>query len=798
MASKLVIVESPAKAKTINRYLGNEFMVKASLGHIKDLPKSELGVDEEKDFAPTYIVIPEKEKVLAELKKTAERIRDIYLATDPDREGEAISWHLSEELTAPGKRFHRVLLHEITKKGVEEAFSHPTEIDRRKVDAQQARRVLDRLVGYKISPLLWEKVKRGLSAGRVQSVALKLVCDREREIRAFVPEESWSITAELSHSGSPPFPAKLLKKKGKTLKLKTKEEADRVIAELKSLPFVVSQVKVEEKKKNPPPPFTTSKLQQEAFRKLGFPVKKTMMLAQALYEGKDLGAGERVGLITYMRTDSVRVAASAVAEAREFVRSSFDSSFIPEKPNVYKNKKNIQDAHEAIRPTSVFRSPEEVRPYLTNDEYRLYRLIWRRFVASQMSRARYLDHIIEVEAGPYLFRATASRLVFPGFLALYKDENEEEFIPLPELTKGEELTLISLTPKQHFTKPPARYSEGSLVKELEEKGIGRPSTYAVIISTLLDRGYVAKEKAYLIPTELGFLVYDLLSENFRDLLDVGYTAKMEEKLDEVEEGKLNWVEALREFYQRLKEDLARAEREMRDVKREVIETEEICPLCGAKLVKRWGRFGYFLACSRYPECKYSREIERAGETENAKELLKKKCPKCGSPMTVKRGRFGYFLACSNYPECKTTIKLVKDKEGRLIPVEDEVLDERCPICGANLVKRVGRYGSFIACSNYPKCTYIKPKETGVSCPKEGCGGKIVEKRGKRGRVFFGCSNYPNCDLTLTKRPVPKPCPKCGSPYLLVESEKDGKRHLICPNKSCDYEIVEEEAGREKK
>jgi DNA topoisomerase-1 len=797
MTSKLVIVESPAKAKTINRYLGGDFAVKASMGHIKDLPKKELGVDEERGFNPTYIVIPEKEKVLSELKKTAKGINDVYLATDPDREGEAISWHLSNELAAPGKRFHRVLLTEITKKGVDKAFSQPTEIDKRKVDAQQARRVLDRLVGYKISPLLWDKVKRGLSAGRVQSVALKLICDREREIESFVPDESWSITAELSYAGSPPFTARLVKKEGKNLKLKTKEETDEVIAELKKLPFIVSGVKVEEKNKRPTPPFTTSKLQQEAFRKLGFPVRKTMRIAQWLYEGKDLGGGERVGLITYMRTDSVRVAVSAIAEAREFIKGSFGSRFIPDKPNVYKNKKGIEDAHEAIRPTSVSRHPEAVKSYLTKEEYRLYLLIWQKFLASQMSPARYIEHTIEIEAGRYLFRASASKLVFPGFLAVYKDEKGEEFIPLPELKKGCPIDLTSLTPKQHFSQPPPRYNEGSLVKELEEKGVGRPSTYAVIISTIADRGYVIREKRCLFPSELGFVVYDLLSENFNDLLDVGYTARMEEKLDQVEEGKLNWVDALGEFYRRLKEDLSRAEQNMRDVKREVIETGEACPVCSAKLLKKWGRFGYFLACSRYPDCKYTREIEPAGGGENEKELLKKRCPKCGSPMTVKRGKFGYFLACSNYPDCKTTIKLVKDKEGGMTPAEEQVLDEACPVCSAKLVKKVGRYGPFIACSNYPNCTYIKPKETGVFCPREGCGGKIVEKRGKRGRTFYGCTNYPNCDFTLSRRPVARKCPRCGSSYLLLKSKKGGKLQLICPNKSCDYQVVEEKSPEKK-
>jgi len=857
MARSLVIVESPAKAKTINKFLGRGFVVKASMGHVRDLPKKTLGVDE-KTFEPTYVALAEKKKTLAELKKAAKEADTIFLAADPDREGEAICWHLKEELAKDVKvPFRRVMFNEITKKAILEAFEHPRDIDAQKVDAQQARRILDRFVGYKISPLLWDKVRRGLSAGRVQSVAMRIIVEREREILAFVPREYWSLTAQLWAGEAPQFGAKLFAKDGKKIEVVAQAEMTATLGELgwevaaskpagedsnaltlevraarpDPVPFKVVKLTAQEKKKNPAPPFITSKLQQDAARQLGFPVAKTMRLAQGLYEGRELGDAGTVGLITYMRTDSTRTSDEALDAVRAYIEQTYGAKSLPKEARRFKVGKAAQEAHEAIRPTSLEYSPDGVKDFLGRDELRLYQLIWNRFVASQMETAIFDTTRADIEAGPYTFRATGSVLKFAGWLAVYhegKDEDapaedqrsadaeteDDEERRLPKLKEGQALDLRSLLPRQHFTQPPPRFSEATLVKELEENGIGRPSTYAAIISTIVDRNYAEKEKGRFHPTELGLLVNDLMVASFGDIVDVGYTARMEEELDEIEEGRLNWVDALREFQGKFEIDLKRAKKEMRDVKREAIPTDQICEKCGKPMVLKWGRFGQFLACSGYPECKNTREIGTvtAGEanvegdkalpaaakaakvTSAAPDPIETEaepCQKCGRPMVLKRGRFGAFLACSGYPECKTTRKIVMSKEGKAEAKADVLLDEPCPKCGNKLAIKQGRFGEFTACSNYPKCRYIKMKETGVGCPE--CGkGAIVERKSKRGKLFFGCDRYPDCGFVLWNRPVAKACPDCKSPYLVEKVTKKDGRRLLCEQEGCGYvEQIEE-------
>lgn len=809
MAKSLVVVESPSKAKTINKYLGSAYSVVASVGHIRDLPKKEIGIDFTNGFEPTYEVIPGKEKVIKELKTAAKGVETIYVATDPDREGEAIGWHIKEELEGRGKskkKVMRVLFNEITKSAITESFKHPTQIDQRLVDAQQARRLLDRIVGYQVSPLLWEKVRRGLSAGRVQSVALRLVVEREREILAFVTTEYWTILASLTAKLPPSFVARLFKIDDKTVKIsdfgrdikktevhiKDQATARRIVAELEKQRFVVSTVTTKEKKRNPVPPFTTPKLQQEASRKLRFSVKRTMQLAQRLYEGIELGEEGSVGLITYMRTDSTRVAESALAEVRELISSQFGQEYLPEKAVHYKSKKDAQDAHEAIRPTSAMRAPDSVARFLNKDELALYKLIWQRFVASQMMPALFDQTTIDISAGKrYLLRATGSVLKFDGFLAVYeegKDEKDEEDaergLKLPRVQEGEELKLDGVGPEQHFTEPPPRYTEATLVKALEEKGIGRPSTYAAIMTVIQDREYVARKEGRFVPSELGMIVNDLLVESFDDLFNVQYTAHMEEELDEIEEGKLRWTEALAEFYDKFTKDLDAAKKQMRDVKRQEIPTDEICENCGSKMVIKFGRYGQFLACSNYPECKTTRDIpkvdDEGGEsaTEAAGEEI---CENCGRPMVLKRGRFGQFLACTGYPDCKTTRRI--EKGGR-VAAPDVVLEDLCPQCGKNLIVKQGRFGPFTACSNYPKCKYIRQELTGVSCPE--CGGDIVVKKGKRGKAFYGCSNYPKCKFALWDKPLPQSCPECGARFIVEKTKKDGGRVLLCKADDCKY------------
>ena len=812
MAKALVVVESPAKAKTINKYLGRDYKVIASMGHVRDLPKSKLGVDVDAGFEPEYVVIPDRQKVIKELKEAAKGASEIYVATDPDREGEAIGWHLSEELGAR-KKVRRLMFNEITKKAVLEAIKHPGQIDMKMVDAQQARRVLDRLVGYKISPILWDKVRRGLSAGRVQSVALKLICDREREIEAFVPEEYWHIFARLAADDPPEFDAKLVRKGDAAVKVRNESEAQAILADLSSATFTVTSVATKERKKHAVPPFITSKLQQAA----RFPVKKTMMVAQQLYEGIELpGEDAPVGLITYMRTDSVRVAEQALEEVRGFIGSQFGDAYVPEQANRYRLKASAQDAHEAIRPTSMQYHPDEVRAHLTGDQYYLYRLIWNRFVASQMTPATFDDTTVDITAGDYLFRAKGSVPKFAGWLAVYgqatteAEESERTEQPLiapagqadqeddvssgllPPMKEGQELAVRAIRPDQKFTQPPARYSEATLVKALEEDGIGRPSTYASIISVLQARDYVNKFEGRFRPTILGRRLVDkLLHPVFDDILDVEYTAKMEEQLDEIEKGKADYKETLGAFYQKFKKVLRRAAKEMPNFK-EGQPTGITCDKCGqGEMVEKAGKFGIFLACSRYPDCDNTKELEPA---DTATDELDETCENCGRPMVVKRGRFGMFLACTGYPECKTTRKIISTKQGVKAAQPDQVLEERCPNCGKNLVIKHGRFGEFTACTGYPECKYVKLKSTGVVCPKDG--GDIVERKSRRGKVFYGCANYPKCDFTLWNKPVLEPCPKCGWKFLTEKITKRHGRQLVCANDACDYVRSEELATAE--
>jgi DNA topoisomerase I len=757
MEKTLVIVESPAKAKTINKYLGPDYVVKASMGHIRDLPKSKLGVDVEKDFEPIYEVIPEKKKLVSELKKAAEDAAEIILAADPDREGEAICWHLKALLDEGNKPLHRLKLHEITKPAVDEAIARMTVLDKNMFDAQQARRVLDRLVGYLISPLLWKKVARGLSAGRVQSIALRLIYERELEIRAFRPEEYWTFYAHLAASNPPPFRAVLAKIDGKKARIGSAAESEAIRADLKDAAYILSRIKVREKKRNPAPPYITSTLQQDAYQRLRYPVKRTMMIAQKLYEGMAIGDRGPVGLITYMRTDSVRVSNEAVAWVRPYIERTFSARHLPAKPNVYANKNAAQDAHEAIRPTSPELTPEAVKPFLKREEFSLYQLIWNRFLASQMSPAQIEETEFEITAKKYQFSAKGEVLKFAGFLALtvkaVSEEPEEPAdgteddaattskngpstaVSLPPAREGETLALKNIESDQKFTQPPARYTEGTLVKELEAKSIGRPSTYAPIISTLQNRTYVVKNEGKFVPTELGLFVTEFLIKNFPDIMEIRFTAQMEEELDKIEEGTLNWTGSLKEFYAKLDTDLKAAQK-VDSVKASGIPLDEVCP-------------------------------------------------KCGKPLVLKSGKFGSFKACSGYPDC--------DFKEAMVKKEVITLDEKCPECDSSLVQRKGRFGLFTACSNYPTCKYIKKKkteDTGLACPTD-CGGTILKRETKRGRFFYGCSRFPKCRFATWDEPVKQPCPKCGKPFVLRKSNKKEGTFLHCQDENCGWkEIIE--------
>ena len=754
MSKPLVVVESPTKVRTIKKYLGKEYNVAATIGHIKDLPGKEMGIDVDNGFKPKYSYIPGKQKVVKSLKQAAGDTTDVFLAPDPDREGEAIAWHTAEVLKKKGRNFHRVLFHELTKNSIRKAMAEPEDLDRSKYEAQQARRILDRLVGYQVSPLLWRKVKGGLSAGRVQSVAVRIICERERAIQAFVPEEYWSITAHLNGDAPPPFAAKLVKKDGRKIKIPNEKTTSQILQDLDGENFVVDKIRKKAVKKNPLPPFTTSKLQQEAIRKLRFSARKTMTIAQQLYEGIDLGPGEPVGLITYMRTDSTRIAAEAAVEAQQLVLERFGREYALDKPRYFKNKKKVQDAHEAIRPTSVLNTPEEVKPHLSDEQYALYQLIWQRFVASQMAHAVIDQLSLSIKAGAYIFTASGSTVKFPGFMALYMSvddqaasDTEQKKPKLPALSEGDKLTLDKLEPKQHFTLPPPRFSEASLVKELEENGIGRPSTYASILSTIRGKGYVDLVKGYFRPSELGFIVNDLLVQNFPEIFDVEFTAKMEENLDQVESEKINSLQVLDGFYKPFKKDLDSASDGMLSVKGVGMPTELDCPECSKPLRIKVGKNGHFLACSGYPECTYSSDYTRdeKGNVQPVKppeeEATDKNCDKCGMPMVVKRGRYGDFLACSGYPECKNTQSLNSNGSGKAI---------------------------------------------GVSCPQQDCSGEIVERSSKRGKLFFGCNRFPECTFATWDKPIARQCPDCGADFLVEKTTKKEGTFITCLTEGCGF------------
>ncbi|MGA2206051.1 MAG: type I DNA topoisomerase [Terracidiphilus sp.] len=839
----LVIVESPAKAKTIEKYLGKGFDVRASIGHIMDLPKKELGVElKERTFEPELIVSPGKEKVVEQLKKAAAKADEVYLAPDPDREGEAIAYHLALQLGTNAKerkKIRRVTFNEITKKAVQEAFAHARDIDQHLVDAQQTRRVLDRLVGYQISPLLWDKVRRGLSAGRVQTVALRLIVEREREIRAFQPLEYWTLEALLHPEkqaeskfkakfvgidGEPARVANGTDKDGKELfiasALPDKETMDGVLAALEKADWSVTGVQSREQQRRPLAPFITSQLQRDAANKLGFNVRRTMGVAQRLYEGVDLGAEGTTGVITYMRTDSPRVAPEAKTGAREWIAKQLGAQYLPDSPNVYKGKKDAQDAHEAIRPTDAARTPESIARFLTDEQLKLYTLIWRRFVASQMVPAVYdvtTANIAAVSAKTgktYDFRVSGSVLRFDGFLKVYevsedkKDEDDESANRLPSLDGVKTLELDELVPEDHFTQPPPRYNEASLVKELEERGIGRPSTYASIISTIQDREYVVKHggsRGRFFPTEIGVVVCDLLVENFPYIFDTAYTAKLETELDDIEEGTEKWTDLLNGFYGYFEQELKDAGKHMRNIKRMEQVTDEKCDVCGSPLVLKWGKFGTFYACSAYDKkdpasCTFTKEniaakpdlntpeAQEAGDTEEY-------CENCGKVMVMRRGLFGPFMACPDYnadPPCKTFRKLSQKQQQK----PPEPTGEPCPACGKPLVLRQGAYGEFVSCSGYPKCKYVKQNLIeGMKCPK--CGeGDLAERRARRGNIFWGCTNYPKCGFTSNLKPVAKKCPNCGSPYLLEKTLRSGV-YLVCPNvkKSAEEESAKKKRGK---
>lgn len=813
MPKSLVVVESPAKAKTIGKYLGKDFVVAASMGHVRDLPAKSLSVDIEHDFAPRYEIIAGREKVVSALKKVAKTADAIYLAADPDREGEAICWHLQQELGSAKKPVHRVTFNEITKRAVREAFNHPSTIDQRLVDAQQARRILDRLVGYQISPLLWDKVKRGISAGRVQSVALRLIVDREREIKVFVTTEYWSVDVALEGRTPPPFTAGLYKIDGERVNLPDQERADQVVQELRRQEFRVTDLTKKEKRRNPVPPFTTSKLQQEAVRKLRLTAKRAMQIAQQLYEGIEIGEEGAVGLITYMRTDSVRVSQEAQADAARYIAERFGQPFVPERPPAYRSGRGAQEAHEAIRPTSVYRDPASLREFLTKDQLALYTLIWSRFVASQMLPALYDVTTVTIQGGRFTLRASGRHQRFAGFMQVYiegkdevletkpaetKDETaegtaveEEAELAIPPLEVGEQLRLLGVTPDQHFTQPPPRFTEATLVKELEELGIGRPSTYATILSVIQNRDYVVKTQGKFRPTELGGIVVDLLVESFPRVMDYEFTARMETTLDEIEEGQKNWREEMQRFYEPFSQWVKEAAAGMRNIKAMEEKTEEICERCGGRMVIRWGRFGRFLACANYPECKGTRELppelkEENGDGEDATasgETEAAPCENCGRSMVMKRGRFGPFLGCSGYPECKTIRKL-SQTEVRSARPAPQPTDEVCEKCGSPMVLREGRFGRFLSCSTYPTCKHIKPIPIGVSCPK--CQSPLSERRTKRGRVFYGCTAYPKCDFAIWDRPIQEPCPQCGAAFLVEKKLKGGGVSIRCHAEGCAY------------
>lgn len=744
MAKSLVVVESPSKAKTIAKYLGKSFDVLASVGHVKDLPKSRMGVDVSADFEPEYETIKGKAKVLTEIRKSAKNAEMVYLAPDPDREGEAIAWHIYSELKVPEEKVRRVLFNEITEKAIKQALKAPVRLNENKYNSQQARRILDRLVGYNVSPLLWDKVRRGLSAGRVQTVAVRLIVEREREIAAFKPEEYWTVEAKFEAKEPPPFSAKLQKIGDKKAERVSADEAKAAVEAVKKGNFAVAEVKKRDRKVEPPAPFTTSRLQQEAARALRFTAKRTMTVAQRLYEGREIGDQGAVGLITYMRTDSTRISDDALTEVRTYIEGQYGAKYLPEKPRVFKTKARAQDAHEAIRPTSLELPPEKVRPFLEDDEYKLYKLIWQRFVACQMMPAIYASTTVDIE-GPkkHFFRATGSILKFDGYTSVHQEthnpeEEGEKEEQLPALEAKDVLKLLKIDGKQHFTQPPPRFTEATLVRELEEKGIGRPSTYAAIISTIQDKKYAEKRKdTRFQPTELGTITTDLLVESFPRFFDVNFTAGMEEQLDEVEEGKVDWKGLLGDFWGKLESTLKTAKTEMRNVKREEVPTNLECPKDAAPLVIKFGKNGSFVACTNYPDCKFTSEFERQDDG---------------------------------------TIKLVGDTK----------TGEKCTSCeGGELIEKRGRFGRFIGCTNYPECKFTRAISTGVTCPS--CNeGILQEKQSKKGKIFYGCSRYPQCDYASWDRPIAKKCKACSNPYLIQKMNRSGPGKIMCPACQTSY------------
>ncbi|NBU20117.1 type I DNA topoisomerase [bacterium] len=761
MAKKaLVIVESPSKAKTIQKYLGREYIVKASVGHIKDLPKSKLGVDPKKGFAADYQIIPTKVKVIEELKKFSKEVPTLYLATDPDREGEAIAWHIQEELKSRGKKIHRVLFNAITKPSVLEAMSKPQTLNEDKYHAQQARRILDRLVGYKISPLLWDKVKRGLSAGRVQSVALRLVVDREAEIKAFKPEEYWEIEATFSKDGLE-FQAQFFKLNGKNPELAHEASVQDLLKAIQGAQWKIDAIEQKERSRKPTPPFITSKLQQEASRKLGFSAKKTMTLAQRLYEGVDLGDLGTHGLITYMRTDSVRIEPIALQSVREYIEKQYGQKYLPSEPILYKSKKSAQEAHEAIRPTSLEYTPEVVQPSLERDEYRLYQLIWNRFVASQMNPAIYDQTSVDIiaqdtQGNTHQYRATGSVMKFPGFTAVYMEGSEEgdkqeqdsseKVLKLPQLKEGDRVENKKMDPSQHFTQPPPRYTDASLIRDLEEKGIGRPSTYATILSNLQDREYVEKREGRYYPSELGTVVTELLVHSFPDILNAEFTAEMENQLDNIEEGEADWKKTLSKFWKPFEKTLETAKKQMKNIKQQEVPTDLLCD-------------------------------------------------KCQHPFVIKWGKLGSFLACSNYPECKNTQDFKKDDQGKIQIIPKEFTDKKCEKCQKPLIVKSGKFGKFLACSDYPNCKYTQAITLGIPCPvcKEG---EIAQKKSRYGRIFYSCNRWPNCNFAIWDKPIEKPCPQCHFPILTEKvTKKAGLMHK-CSQKECGFiEVIDPLYGK---
>ncbi|MGC9043764.1 MAG: type I DNA topoisomerase [Myxococcota bacterium] len=757
--ANLLIVESPSKAKTLSKYLGRDFNVIASQGHIKDLPTGDLGVDIEKDFKPSYYVIKGKGKIIEKMRELAKKADKIYLGPDPDREGEAIAVHISEELKVPDEKIFRVLFNEITKNAVNRSIRNPAKIDIKKYQSQQARRILDRLVGYLISPILWRKVMPGLSAGRVQSVAVKLVVDREDEIRKFERKKYYELDGIFSKESINKFKARLVSIGNSKVQIDNEKDAQNTKNHIKQLSyFKVSTVNDTERKKNPPPPFITSKLQQAAFNAYGFTARKTMLLAQELYEGMDIGGGRLEGLITYMRTDSVRVSDEAINSVREFISERWGKKYLPEKPNIYSTKGRSQDAHEAIRPTHIEYAPDSLRDILPRDHFKLYELIWKRFVASQMNPAVYAQRIVIIESGAYEFRTVGSKLLFDGFLRLYNqiEENNsskddlESGEELPELKSGDLLNLLDIEITERETQPPARYTEASLIKELEERGIGRPSTYAAIISNIQDRKYVEKQNNKFVPTELGFMVTKLLERAFPDIMNPEFTADMEDKLDRIEEGDVDYIDMLKKFYNSFEGMLRNAIKNF-NTYRDELSTTDI------------------------------------------------RCDKCGSLMSVKVNKYGSYLACNNYPKCKNTKAFYRDEKGNVVISNDRILEgRRCPLCGSELVIKDGRFGEFISCIRYPECKYTEALKTGIKCP-DNCGGELIKRKNSRGKVFYGCSNYPKCKFISSYPIIFQNCPRCGAHYMFDKETKKGGHYLECSNKKCRYKIkVEREASSNEK